>query len=190
MEIISINKSKLRKELLNLYFTNPDRKYYLRELERILGFSVGNIRKELINLRRSGLFLVEHRGNLTYYCLNKSYPLFTELKGIISKTIGVPTALKESLKKIKGLEYAFIYGSFAKGEESEISDIDLFVLGKIEENELINEIKNVEKKLQREINFTLYEKSDFRQKKNEGNPFILEILKEKKIFLIGEEDGL
>jgi len=44
--------------------------------------------------------------------------------------------------------------------------------------------------LQREINFTLYEKNDFQQKKKEGNPFILETIKEKKIFLIGDEDGL
>ena len=190
LEIVPITKSRLRKELLNLYFTNPDKKCYLRELERILGFSVGNIRRELINLKKTGLFLVEHKGNLTYYYLNKSYPLLPEIKSIILKTAGVPGAFKESLKKIKGIEYAFIYGSFAKGEEKEVSDIDLFIIGKIDESELINKLKILEKKLQREINFTLYEKNDFQQKKKKGNPFVLEIVKEKKIFLIGDEDGL
>ena len=71
-----------------------------------------------------------------------------------------------------------------------ISDIDLFIIiiGKIDESKLIDKIKISEKKLQREINFTLYEKNDFQQKKKEGNPFILEVIKEKKIFLIGDEE--
>lgn len=93
--------------------------------------------------------------------------------------------LKESLKKVKGIECAFIYGSFAKGEEKEASDIDLFIIGKVDEGKLIDEANKLEKKLQREINFTLYEKGDFEQKKKEANPFILEVIKERKIFLIG-----
>jgi len=190
MEILQITKSRLREGLLNLYFTNPNEKFYLRELERILSFSVGNIRRELIKLKKIGLFLTENKGNLTYYYLNKSFPLFQELKSIISKTSGVPRMLEESLKKIQGIEYAFIYGSFAKGEERETSDIDLFIIGKIDEGRLIDEANKLEKKLQREINFTLYEKSDFEQKKKEGNPFILEVTKERKIFLIGDKNEL
>lgn len=190
MEILQITKSKLREELLNLYFTNPNKKFYLRELERILGFSVGNIRRELIKLKKNGLFLTENKGNLTYYYLNKSFPLFQELKSIISKTSGVPRVLKESLKKIKGIEYAFIYGSFAKGEERERSDIDLFIIGKPDESKLIDEANKLERRLQREINFTIYEKSDFKQKKKESNPFILELIKEQKIFLIGDKNEL
>jgi len=52
MDMLQITKSKLREELLNLYFTNPNKRFYLRELERILGFSVGNIRRELIKLKK------------------------------------------------------------------------------------------------------------------------------------------
>jgi len=190
MDILQITKSKLREELLNLYFTNPNKKFYLRELERILGFSAGNIRRELIKLKKNGLFLTENKGNLTYYYLNKSFPLFQELKSIISKTSGAPRMIKESLKKIKGIEHAFIYGSFAKSEEKEGSDIDLFIIGKADEGKLIDEANKLEKKLQREINFTLYEKSDFEQKKKEGNPFILEVVKEQKVFLIGDKNEL
>ena len=190
MEILQITKSKLRKELLNLYFTNPEKKYYLRELERILDFSVGNIRRELIQLKNTGLFIIENKGNLTYYYVNQFYPLLPEIKSIILKTAGAPGELKESLKKVKGVEYAFIYGSFAKGGEKESSDIDLLIIGKIDEGKLIDKIKILEKKLQRDINLTLYEKSDFIKKKMEGNPFILEVIKEKKFFLIGDEDEL
>ena len=60
MDMFPSTKSKLRKELLVLYFTNPNKKYYLRELERILNFSVGNIRRESIKLESAGLFLSEN----------------------------------------------------------------------------------------------------------------------------------
>ena len=190
MDLFSITKSKLREELLALYFTNPDKKYYLRELERILKFSVGNIRRELIKLQSAGLFLSESKGNLVYYYLNKSYPLFEELKSIIFKTSGAPKMLQNILEKFNGINQAFIYGSFAKREEREGSDIDLLIIGEVDEDKLIEEIGKLERKLQREINYAIYEKEDFNKKKKEGNSFILDILKEKKILLIGDENGL
>ena len=190
MVLFSITKSKLREELLALYFTNPDKKYYLRELERILKFSVGNIRRELIKLESAGLFLSENKGNLLYYYLNQSYPLFKELKSIIFKTSGASKMLQNILEKFKDIDRAFIYGSFAKGEEREDSDIDLLIIGEVNEDKLIEEIDKLEKKLQREINYAIYEKEDFKKKKKEGNSFILDILKGKKIFLVGDENGL
>ena len=187
VDMFRITKSKLREDLLVLYFTNPSKKYYLRELERLLNFSVGNIRRELIKLESAGLFLSENKGNLLYYYLNQSYPLFDELKSIIFKTSGVPKMLQNILKKINGISQAFIYGSFAKGEEKEDSDIDLLIIGKVDEDELIEEINKLERKLQREINYAIYGKEDFNKKKEGSNPFILDILKEEKIFLIGDE---
>ena len=187
VDMFRITKSKLREDLLVLYFTNPSKKYYLRELERLLNFSVGNIRRELIKLESAGLFLSENKGNLLYYYLNQSYPLFDELKSIIFKTSGVPKMLQNILKKINGISQAFIYGSFAKGEEKEDSDIDLLIIGKVDEDELIEEINKLERKLQREINYAIYGKEDFNKKKEGSNPFILDILKEGKIFLIGDE---
>ena len=190
MDMFRFTKSKLREELLVLYFTNPNKKYYLRELERMLNFSVGNIRRELIKLSKIGLFLSEKKGNLVYYHLNKSYPLFKELKSIIFKTSGAPKMLHTILEKFKGTSQAFIYGSFAKGEEREASDIDLLIIGEVDEDKLIEEIDKLEKKLQREINYSIYRNEDFNKKKKEGHSFILDILKEKKIFLIGDENGL
>lgn len=187
MDMFRITKSKLREELLVLYFSNPNKKYYLRELERLLNFSVGNIRRELIKLESTGLFLNENKGNLVYYYLNPSYPLFEELKSIIFKTSGAPKILQNFLEKLNGISQAFIYGSFAKGEEKEDSDIDLLIIGEVNEDELIEVISKLERKLQREINYAIYGKEDFKKKKEEGNPFILDILKEKKIFLMGDE---
>lgn len=99
MDIPKIFKSKTRKELFRLYFTNPDNEYYLRELERILDTPVSMIRNELVNLEKDGMFISKKKGNSIYYSLNKGYPLFEELKSIVFKTVGIQGLLKGALKK-------------------------------------------------------------------------------------------
>jgi len=190
METLQIIKSKLRKELLSLYFTNPEKKYYLRELERILSLSVANIRRELINLEKTGLFQSEKKGNLTYYFLSKKYPLYAELKSIVFKTIGIRATIKSMLEKIEGIKISYIYGSLAKNEQNQTSDIDVFIIGKLDENKLVEIFGKLERKLQRETNYSLYEYNDFKRKKNGKNPFIAEVLKQPKIFLIGDKNAL
>ena len=190
MDLFNMTRSKLRKDLLVLYFTNPTKKYYLRELERILGFSVGNIRRELIKLESAGLFHSENKGKVTYFFLNQSYPLFKEVKNIILKTTGVPKMLQVILEKIGDIDHAFIYGSFAMGTERAESDIDIMIIGNVDEDRLIVELNKLERKLQREINYSIYEKDDFNKKKEEKNSFILDVLKNKKVFLVGDENEL
>ena len=95
MDIANVFKSKTRKALFRLYFTNPDGEYYLRELERLLCIPVSMIRKELLRLEEDGIFMSAKRGNLIYFYLNKSYPLFGELKSIVFKTIGIKGLLKK-----------------------------------------------------------------------------------------------
>lgn len=190
MELLNITRSKLTKELLRLYFTNVEKGYYLRELERLLSFSVGNIRRQLIKFKKTGIFKVVKRGNLTYYYLDKSFPVFKELKSIVFKTIGITGLLKEALEKVGNINVAFIYGSFAQGKENENSDIDLCIVGNADEGKLIGAINTIESELQREINYSLYTKYEIKRKIKQNDSFIQEILKHKKVFLIGNEDDL
>jgi predicted nucleotidyltransferase len=190
MDIIKIFKSKARQELFRLYFSNPDKVFYLRELERELGTPVSMLRKELVALEKEGIFNSERKGNLLYYCLNKNYPLFDELKSIVFKTVGIKASLEKLLSAVKGIDTAFIYGSYAKNSENAKSDIDLFVIGDPDEDMLLDKINKLEKILKREINYSIYSKPNFTKKKKEQDPFIEDLLKNKKIFLIGDENEL
>lgn len=190
MDVTRIFNSKTRKALFRLFYTNPDSRYYLRELERCLNIPVSMIRKELLSLERAGIFSSSKKGNLSYFFINKSYPLFEEMKSIVFKTIGIRGLLKEALFGIKGIDTAFIYGSFAKNEENAKSDIDLFIIGEVNEDKLVMGIRKLEEALKREINHNLYSKNDFMRKKKEKNPFISEILEGAKIFLVGDSNGL
>ena len=190
MDISNLFKSKTRKALFKLYFTNPDSEFYLRELERMLSTPVSMIRKELLRLEKEGIFISHKEGNLAYYYVNKNYPLFSELKSIVSKTIGVQGVLTEVLQKINGIEIAFIYGSYAKGSEKADSDIDLCIIGNINEDSLVRRINELEKSIKREINYTLYMEKEFTEKRRKKDSFILDLISNPKIILIGEKNDL
>jgi predicted nucleotidyltransferase len=186
---IYITKSKTRQDLLTLYFNNTDKKYYLRELERILGYSAGNIRRELQKLCEDNFFLKEKIGNLIFYKLNGNHPLYAEIKSIINKTAGITEKIKTSLFKVTDIETAFIYGSFAQDKTTATSDIDLMIIGAPKTTEIIKATTPLENKYGREINFTIYSREEFDNKKNIRS-FLKEVIKNKKIFLIGDLNDL
>lgn len=190
MNILNLAKSRIRRDLLALFFTNPEQSYYLREIQRMLGYSAGNIRRELLKLQSGRLFETKQTGNLVYYSLNNGHPLFQEIKSIVQKTIGVEGAIRDALSSIKGIDIALIYGSFAKGDARMASDIDLFIIGKVDERKLISAISKTEKTLHREINYSLYSRTDFTKKKREKDAFIKDLLEGPKIFLVGGPDEL
>ncbi len=100
------------------------------------------------------------------------------------KSFGVARILKEVLGDIEGIEEAFIYGSFAKGEVDAKSDIDLFVIGDIDYNALSKAARTAKDVLGREVNFDLFSEKEFFEKQKEGNPPIKDITSDKRIELI------
>ncbi len=105
------------------------------------------------------------------------------------KSVGITEVLKNSLNRNK-IKIAFIYGSYAKGEESFLSDIDLMVIGEISSKELSSVISMPRKELMREINYAIFPPHEFVGKVKKNNHFLNAILKDKKIFIVGDENEL
>jgi len=185
-----ITKSKIRQDLLTLFFTNPSQRYYLRELQRMLGYSAGSIRRELLRFQTDDLFNTNRVANLLYYSINTRHPLYKELKSIVSKTVGVEGSLKKALSSFKMIKIAFIYGSFATKREKAASDIDLMIIGEPNTSRLNEKIIELEKGLKREINQTIYSLKEYKVKKKAKSGFILDLLKKQKIMLIGKDNDL
>ena len=126
--------TKNRAELLKLFFTNSDQAFYMQEIGRILGKKPGTFQRTLNNLVSEGTLESEYRANARYFKVNKGYPLLEELKSIVFKTVGVSGSLKDLLKRVGNVEFAFVYGSFAKAKEDCMFDIDLVVIGDLDED--------------------------------------------------------
>jgi len=182
--------SKVRIELLSTFFLHDERDFYVRELERITGEDYKNITLELSNLEGIGLLRSRKEGNLKYYGLNKEFLLYEELKSIIAKTRGAAPALKEVLLRQKDIDFAFIYGSLASGENRAKSDIDLMVIGKIPLEDLLTLLREPERVLARDINPSLYDSSEIKKRLKENDPFITQVLNSPRILLAGDEHEL
>lgn len=181
--------SKTRLKLLMLFLLNPETEMYVREIARRTDENTNAIRRELKNLEEIGLLTSARKGNLKYYLVNKNMPIYAELTGIILKTESVGKILTENLMKIGDIKAAFIYGSFAGGSAGGKSDIDLFIIGHVHENELIRCIEKLETQLSREINYVLFTHDELAERIRNKEPFIQNVLREKKVMLIGELSG-
>jgi len=186
--MINILKSKLRAKLLALYFFRPDAELYLSELARVIKADPMNLSRELSKLEKENIFISRMSGKQKYYKLNKNYLFYGELKNIVAKTVGVESSLTKILKGERTIKICFIYGSYASGADRAGSDIDLFVIGEASAIDSVAEkISGLEKKIGREINYRFFSEVDFKKAVAEKNSFILNIIKKKKIFLIGDE---
>lgn len=190
-EIISrLFSSKIRIKLLDVFLSLPNARFYIRELERKINEEAKNISRELQNLETLGLLISEKQGNLRFYSLNENFFLYPELKGIIFKTTGVLGLLKEAVAKLKGIEAAFIYGSYATGKEAESSDVDLMIIGKPDLTELNEVISGLEDKLNREINYMCFDREEYEERKKTKDSFISGVLSDEKMMLKGSENAV
>jgi len=182
--------SKAKRKLISLFLTHPEEKFYIRQLERLISEPIGAIQRELPKLEKMGLIKSEVSGGRKNYLLDKTCPIKEELRSIVLKTIAVGERIRGLIKKTKDIKYAFIYGSVAKGEEDIKSDIDLMVIGNIDEIRLQKKIQQIESEISRTINYSLMSVEEFKKRLNEKEPFLMRILKGKKIEVIGSEDEI
>ncbi|QLH09480.1 nucleotidyltransferase domain-containing protein [Candidatus Nitrosotenuis sp. DW1] len=181
--------SKTRVKLLSEILLNSDREYHIRELSRVIDISPIYVQKELKNLYSLGLLTRRTQGNMVLYVLDKRSTISDDLKRIFLKTEGVGNEILKSLDKAK-IQYALIYGSFAKGVETTKSDIDLLVIGDIDEDDLLKSVSKAEGKVGREISYVLWTPKEFAQKARQKIPLLLEILKTDVVMIIGEQREL
>lgn len=184
--------SKIQQQLLGLLYGQPDRDFYTNEIIRFCNVGTGAVQRELARLTGAGLILVKQVGNQKRYQANTAMPFFSELRSIVIKTFGLANTLKAALEPLSNqIDVAFIYGSIAKQEDTASSDIDVMVItNDLSYSDFFKLISPAENKLHRKINPTIYSNNEWSRKVEEENHFVIQIISQPKIFLIGTEDDL
>jgi len=180
--------SETRIKVLSHFFLHPGESFYLRQMEKLLGIPVGQLGRELLNLEKIQLLTSCLEGNQKRYSINRNFSLYKELKNIFLKTAGAGDAIRESLSELKGVELAFIYGSFAKGEEHPGSDMDVMIVGDVPDREASRVISRAERRLKRTVNYSLYERKEVNARIKKKDNFILTVFSEPHIILLGNEN--
>lgn len=182
--------SKVRVALLTYLFSRPDEQFYARELGRHLGQHYNAVWRELNNLEELGLLTSEGEAGVKYYRLNPTFPIYEELRRIILKTTGLGDVFRQEVGRLGAVEWAFVFGSVAAGDEDLQSDLDLMLIGDVNLMALSEVVARLEDRLGRAVNYVTLSKSELAQRLAENDPFMTNVMAGPKILLIGEEDGL
>jgi len=177
---------RTRGAVLAVLYGHVGDSFHLRQLSRLTKITLGAVQRELRQLVDAGLVTRRASGNQVLYSANEANPVFTEMKSLVTKTVGIHDVLLAALHPLKErISLAFIYGSTARLKENTRSDVDLMIVGKVHFPDVIEHLADAQKTLNREINPTVYSTREF-GKKFRGN-FLKTVLSENKLFLIGDE---
>ncbi len=182
----------VQQRVLGLLYGQPSRRFQSGEVIRLAGSGTGAVHRLLIRMAEVGLVTVERMGNQKYYQANPASPVFSELAGLIRKSVGLVNPLQEALALLaEKITAAFVYGSVARGEESATSDIDLMVIAKgLDYPVLYDALQSAEVQLARPINLTLLTPAEWRRKRGQADSFASRIASLPRLFLIGSENEI
>ena len=177
---------KTRRAVLGLLYARPDETFYLRQITREVQAGQGAVQRELQRLVDAGLLTREARGREIHYRANRACPIFAELHGLVLKTVGLADVLRGALLPFQAdITLAAVYGSRAAGTARSGNDVDLLVVGTVEEMALHKAISQAEAQLARTVNYTLLTPREFTRRRRERGGFLTRVLAGPLIPLLG-----
>lgn len=182
--------SQSRIKLLNVLLEEPSGMFHVREFVRRTGDEINAVRRELLFLEKKGILIREPRANRVYYSLSKNYLFYFDLLRIGSKVVGLGAGILKNRVKIGKIKYAMFSGRFARRIDKKPTDVDLIIVGTIVLPELAILIRDEEKRLGREINYTVMTEEEFSFRKKKRDPFILSVLTGSRVMLFGDEESM
>jgi len=182
---------RTRQAVLAATLLRPQRSWYLHELAGHLGVRPSSLQRELARLVAAGILTRRRDGNRVHYQADDTCPILVDLRGLLTKTIGLVDVLRASLAPFAAaIDWAFVYGSVARGDENSASDIDLMIVGRLGAADLTLPLRQARHQLGRPVNASVYETSEFTKKFRGGNHFLTTVWGEKKLAIQGDLDEL
>lgn len=197
--------SKTRVKLLQLFYSNPNRSFYVREITRKIDEQINSVRRELANLLSIGIIASDTTNNRLYYEVNQTYEFYDPLKAIFGNGVSAPAEEGEEAKKaapvasgtsnverdrIKALgnvEVALYTGQFTRDESS---GIDALIVGDINQHALQKYMAELEAQEGKEIRYTVMPSQEFNYRRQINDRFITTVLSSKKQILIDKNSIL
>jgi len=184
--------SKTRVKLLQIFFTYPDKNFYVRELSRLAGTQLNAVRREIRNLEKIGLLgqaTASEKGmrgeRSKFYSLREDCLLYPELRELMTKVrVMEQSQLVEEIKKRAGrIKLFLLTGLFTDEPEAET---DLLLVGQFRPLVIARLVKEFEKVVSREIRYTLMEEKEFNERRQVGDKFIYGLFESEHIVAVDE----
>lgn len=170
--------SKTRAKLLKLFFENPDKSFYVREMTRVIDEQINSVRRELLNLESIGVIKNETFDNKVYYSANNKHPFCRPLTDIFSKKIDSirdkdikETTWEEYCRPVKHYLNGLIVTNRLPGQDG----IDLLIIGNDKTKKLTRWAEVIEKKQGKPINYVIMSPDDYTYRKSVKDRFLAEV---------------
>lgn len=172
--------SKTRAKLLSLFFSNPSKSYYVREITRVIEEQINSVRRELNNLNTLGLVKIENYENKVYYSANMKHPFARPMAQIFSSKIESVQEVsvkqdpwEEYIRPVNNILDALLVTNRLPGQEG----IDLLIVGDDRTHKLSRWAELVEKRQGKPLNYVIFSKEDYYYRKSLRDRFITDIFK-------------
>lgn len=182
--------SKTRVKLLSLFYNNPERPFYVREITRKVDEQINSVRRELQNLLNIGIVKSVNQSNRLYYEVDPKYKFHAQLQSIFQQIPAKSKAIKETkeedqiLKKISkagNVKMLFLSGAFVRGSNQ---NVDICIVGDMNKAQLAKIIGDMEQEMSRELNYWVMRVEDFDYRRNLNDRSLMDILDAKKTVLL------
>lgn len=182
----------VQQRVLALLFGQPERRFGSAEIIRHASSGTGGTHRQLQRLEAVGLIIATRVGNQKFYQANPDSPIFSELHGLVVKTVGVVEPLRRALAKLSPkIRAAFVFGSVAKRQDRADSDLDLMVISdRVDYPTVYKALAPAEEVLARAVNPTVMTTAEWAKKRNADDSFARRVAEQPKLFVLGDEDAL
>ena len=171
--------SKTRAKLLKLFFENPEKSFYVREMTRVIDEQINSVRRELLNLEGIGIIKNETFDNKVYYSANSKHPFYRPMIDIFSKKIDTvrdkdikETTWEGYCRPVKNYLKGLVVTNRLPGQDG----VDLLIIGNDKTKKRTRWAEVVEKKQGKPLNYVIMSPDDFSYRKNVRDCFVMEIL--------------
>lgn len=182
--------SKVRVKVLQLFLTSKDDLLHVREIVRRVDEEINAVRRELARMEKFGMVSSEWRANRRFYKFRKDYRFYPELLAFAVKSTGLGGGIIKNKTSLGKIKFALMAVRFATKAVSGPEDVDLLVVGQIVLPQLQALVADEQSKREKEINYSYMDEAEFNFRVRRRDPFILKVLTQPRIMLIGDETQL
>jgi len=193
--------SKTRVKLLQLFYSNPNRSYFVREITRKIDEQINSVRRELSNLLSIGIITSDNTNNKLYYEVNQKFEYYEPLQQIFGG--GLKKSAKKSavaagadkdetspetdLRAVGQIDLAVFTGQFTRDDTA---GVDFLIVGEVNPNALQKYVDELEAKENKALRYAVMSLADFQYRQQIRDRFATAIHQAKKQVLVDKHNLL
>ncbi len=185
-----LGRGRIAPEVLGLLMSTPGQELHTREIARRVRADAHPVQRALEQLVSAGLVQSRRLGNLRLWSVREDSTLMPAVRDIVRRTGGIAERLRRRLGAMRDVHLAFLFGSYASGQDALGSDIDLFIVGTVQWDVLSKELQTLAGELGREVNPIVWSVDELVKPTKKQASFLRGVLGKPKIWLVGDDSEL